>query len=80
MSISPAFSSFTSILRVLGLLGSGHECSLSCLGGVEGVLASHSAEVLASAVPTRVLVAQCAFMRGGAGGAGGGGGGAIGTY
>ena len=55
-------------------------CSFTSNVGVEGVLASHSAEVLASAVLMRVLVAQCAFMRGGAGGAGGGGGGAIGTY
>ena len=80
ISISPAFCSFTSILRVFGLFAGGHLCSFTSNDGVEGVLASHFAVVLASAMLMRVLVAQCAFMRGGAGGAGGGGGGAIGTY
>ena len=77
MSISPAFCSFMSILRVFGFLAGGHACTCVSVFGVEGAVASHSADVLASAVAAAVFVARCAFMQGGIGGGGGAG---IGMY
>ena len=77
MSMSPAFCSLMSILRAFGFLAGGHACTCMSVFGVEGAVASHSADVLASAVAAAVFVARCAFMQGGIGGGGGAG---IGMY
>ena len=54
-----------SILRIFGFLAGGHACTCISVFGVEGVVTSHSADVLASAVAATVFVARCAFMQGG---------------